>query len=74
MRTECWLESLIEGKVLRSLAMKVTAFWVATPCGLVGRQQCFGGTQWLHPLPRGWRHLVTAYQINGVTFQMIVIL
>jgi hypothetical protein len=35
--TECWLESLIESKVLSSLAMKVTAFCVVTPCGLVGR-------------------------------------
>jgi hypothetical protein len=41
---KCWLESLNEDTVLRSVTMKVTAFWVVTPCGLVGRQRCFIGT------------------------------
>jgi hypothetical protein len=38
--------------------LSVLVLWVVTPCGLIGRYQCFGGTYCLHLHPWRWRHYV----------------
>jgi hypothetical protein len=45
------LECYMRFEVLTVVKMSMV-FWVVTPCGLVGRYQCFGGTYCLHL--QGW--------------------
>jgi hypothetical protein len=42
-------------EVLMAVKMSMLVFWIVTPCELVGRDQRFGGTYYLHL--QGWRVL-----------------
>jgi hypothetical protein len=39
---------LMRSEVLTAVEMSVLVVWAVTPCGLVGRDQCFLGTYCLH--------------------------
>jgi hypothetical protein len=38
----------VRSEVLKAVKMSMLIFWVVTPCALVSRYQCFGGTCCLH--------------------------
>jgi hypothetical protein len=60
-----WADFSIIGYTDMHYEMSVFVFWIVTPCGLVGRQQLFGGTYCLNFL--GYVDKFTAVRTSNLT-------